>query len=113
VWGELNVRLPKEIIEFQVPYCTDIEPLSPKAVNDDMILRVAETVEDLSSQFSKWHYLFRKTYFSDFGFMMTSLVFGVNDSVSLKFNVVSDIVKNNTRTRLDNLLKKIPDIFQG
>ena len=45
--------------------------------------------------------------------MMTSLVFGVNDAVSLKFAVVSDMVKDNKITRLDNLLEKIPDIFQG
>lgn len=113
IWEALNVRLPKEIIQFQVPYCTCIEPVSQKAVSDDLILRVAETVENLSVQFAEWHHLFRQAYFSDLSFMMTSLVFGVNDTVSLKFAVVRDMVNNNTSKRLDNLLEKIPDIFHG
>jgi Fe-S-cluster containining protein len=112
MWEKLQVCLPKEIIEFQVPYCTDVEPISQIEVHDDMILRVAETVENLSGQFSPWHHIFRETYFSDLSFLLASLVFGVHDAVSLKFIVVSDIVKKGTRTRIDNLIEKIPDIFQ-
>jgi Fe-S-cluster containining protein len=112
VWEEMNIHLPKEIIEFQVPYCTDIVPVDKRAVNDDMLLSLAGTVENLSQQYARWHYLFRGNYFSDLSFLMASLIFGVNDAISLKFNVVSDILRCDNRDRLDNLLKKIPDIFQ-
>jgi len=113
IWEKMNIQLPKEIIEFQVPYCTDIVPVDKRAVNDDILLSLAETVENLSRQYARWHYLFRENYFSDLSFLMASLFFGVNDAISLKFNVVSDILRSDNRDRLDNLLKKIPDIFQG
>jgi Fe-S-cluster containining protein len=65
VWEKMNIHLPKEIIEFQVPYCTDVIPVGKRAIHDDIILSVAETVENLSRQCARWHYLFRQTYFSD------------------------------------------------
>ena len=88
-------------------------PVGKRAVHDDIILSVAETVENLSRQYARWHYLFRETYFSDLSFLMTSLFFGVNDAISLKFNVVSDILKNENRESVDDILRKVPDIFQG
>lgn len=113
VWEEMNIHLPKVIIEFQVPYCNDIAPVDERAVNDDILLGIAETVENLSQQYARWHNLFRDNYFSDLSFLMASLIFGVNDAISLKFNVVSDILRSDKRDRLDNLLNKIPDIFQA
>jgi Fe-S-cluster containining protein len=113
MWEKMNVHLPKEIIEFQVPYCADIEHISQIAVHDDMIIRVAENVEDLSGQLSPWHHVFRQTYFSDLSFLVASLFFGVHDAVSLKFTAVSDIVKKGSTKRIDNLIAKVPDIFKG
>jgi len=113
VWENMDIHLPKEIVEFQVPYCTDVVPTGKTAIHDDLIISVAETVENLSRQCARWHYLFRQNYFSDFSFLLTSLVFGVHDAVSLKITVVNDIVKKGNRRRLDTILEKIPDIFQG
>jgi Fe-S-cluster containining protein len=112
-WEKMDVHLPKEIIEFQVPYCTDVMPTGKTAIHDDLILSVAETVENLSRQCARWHYIFKETYFSDLSFFLTSLFFGFNDAILLKFNVVSDILKNENRESLDDILDKIPDIFQG
>jgi Fe-S-cluster containining protein len=112
VWEYMNIHLPKETIEFQVPYCTYVVPIGTKAIHDDIIHTVAETVENLSRQRAQWHHLFRQTYFSDLSFLLTSLVFGVQEAVSLKFKVVSDIVKKENTSSLYDILDKIPDIFQ-
>jgi hypothetical protein len=88
-------------------------PTGKTAIHDDLILSVAETVENLSRQCARWHYIFRETYFSDPSFLLTSLFFGVNDAVSLKYNVLSDILKKKNRESLYDILDKIHDIFQG
>lgn len=97
---------------MDIHYCTDVVPTGKTAIHDDLILSVAETVENLSRQCAQWHYLLRQTYFSDLSFLLTSLVFGVHDAVSLKITVVSDIVNKGNKRRLDDVQEKIPDIFQ-
>ncbi len=112
VWEKMDIHLPKQIIEFQVPYCTDVVPTGEKAIHDDIILSAAETVENLSRQCAQWHHVFRKDYFSDFSFLLTALVYGIHESISLKFNIVGDIIKEGNRKRLHDVLENIPDIFQ-
>jgi Fe-S-cluster containining protein len=112
VWENMDIHLPKEIVEFQVPYCADVVTTSKTDIHDDLIFSVAETVENLSRQCAQWHYLFRQDYFSDLSFLLSSLVFGVREAVSLKITIVSDILKKGDRRRLDNILEKIADIFQ-
>ena len=112
MWEKMDVHLPKEIVEFQVPYCADVETVMKEPIRDDMILSVAVSVENLSQQFSPWHYIFRQDYFSDLSFLMASLIFGVHGAVSLKFTIVNDVINKGNRARLNEVIHSVTDVFK-
>ena len=111
MWEKMDVRLPEEIIDFQVPYCTSVTPVVLKTIDDDKILSVAESLGSLSRRLSPWHDLFRQGYFSDLSFLMAALIFGVRESVSLKFAIVNDVVNKGTPSRLDEAINSVQDVF--
>jgi Fe-S-cluster containining protein len=111
MWEKMNVCLPKEIVEFQVPYCTDVKPFVPQTIQDDMILSVAESLEILSGQLTPWHDIFRQTYFHDLSFLLTALIFGIPNAISLKFTIVNDVINKGTHARLDAVVNSVQDVF--
>jgi Fe-S-cluster containining protein len=108
-WEYLGIFLPKSVIDFKVPYCLNVTIDGYALINDNMLLNVSENIETLSKHFFQWHYSFRQQYFSDLSFLLTSLVFGVRETVQMKFIIVSDIVTKGDRSRLDRIVNEFPD----
>ncbi|MDI6889469.1 MAG: hypothetical protein QMC83_00800 [Thermodesulfovibrionales bacterium] len=110
-WENLGVFLPQAVIDFQVPYCLNVETESHALISDEMLLNISDTIEKLSEHFSQWHQSFRQMYFSDLSFLLASLVLGFTESVRMKFDVVSNIVNTGNRARLDRAIGELPDLF--
>lgn len=111
LWGRMGITLPQEVMDFQVPYCTNVKTEGSVNIDDKLILQVEGNIKILSQQFPKEHHLFGQMYFSDFSFLFVSFIFGVDKAVSLKFFIVNDIVKTGNRARLDDTMREIFDIF--
>lgn len=110
-WNKLGVSLPQTIIDFEAPYCADVEIVGPTSIDDDALLQVADAVTVISARFSPWHQLFGQGYFSDLSFLLTSLVIGFREAIQMKFSIVSEILNTGNRTKLDNLVRELPDLF--
>jgi len=109
-WQKLGVSLPQSIIDFQVPYCMCVKVDGEKVISDEMLLHTADTITTLSEQFLEWHQLFSQLYFSDLSFLLTSLVFGFQDAIKMKFSIVREIVETGNRSGLGPVFERIPDI---
>jgi hypothetical protein len=109
-WEILGIFLPQKVIDFQVPYCVNVKTDGHTMINDDFLLNISNRIENLSQHLSHWHQSFRQQYFSDLSFLLTSLVLGVNDSVRIKFAIVSDIVTKGDKSRLDRIVDELPDL---
>ncbi len=112
IWGKMGVLLPQSVTEFQVPYCQHLERQDNMPMDDEMLMQIGRRIEELSEKFSQWHHLFNQMYFSDLSFFLASLFYGTSETVQLKFDIVSDIVKKGNRGRLDELIEHITD-FPG
>ncbi|MEW6570663.1 MAG: hypothetical protein AB1390_05755, partial [Nitrospirota bacterium] len=110
-WENLGVILPKEVMDFQLPYCRHVTVMDGQVVNDGRLLDVSKKISRLSESFGQRDIMFRQLYFSDMSFLLASLVYGFHEAVRLKFTIVRDIVKTGNRTGLYNTVEEIADIF--
>jgi hypothetical protein len=108
-WEKLGVSLPKEATEFQVPYCENVMKNGDISIDDRTLQGISEKVEGLSRQFPQWNQLFRQMYFSDLSFLMTSLLFDVEELVQMKFALVKEILGTNDLKKVDQILEGLPD----
>jgi len=110
-WHNLGITLPRQVVEFQVPYCRNVTTDKDGTFTTEQLVHTADTIETLSGQLGEWHQLFHRQYFADLSFLITSLFFGVTAAVQLKFSVVRDLITMGDRTRLDKIIDELPDIF--
>lgn len=109
-WERLGVRLPREVVEFQVPYCPHVEVVGGVAVEDGLLLEAQDRIEGLSRNLGLWHEVFRATYFADLGFLLASLAFGLREAVATKFSLVRDLLSGGDKRRLVALVEEVPDM---
>jgi Fe-S-cluster containining protein len=109
-WKGLGVGLPKNVVDFQVPYCPWVETISPQAIDDKTLLKVSDRIQGISAHFSSRHQGFARRYFSDLSFLLSAVMFGYTQAVQLKFTLVRDMVHTENRTKLDRILKELPDL---
>jgi hypothetical protein len=104
--------LPEDILQFQVPYCSRVTIDAGPQVDDSMLLHVSEKIEKLSQSFQQWHQSFRQTYFSDLGFLTAALLYGMNDAVRMKYQVVRGITQSGSRKNANRIIQDVQDIFK-
>lgn len=110
-WEKLGVSLPRDVLEFQVPYCTYVKKRETECITDAQLMHVYGQIEELSGKFSQWHRLFQQIYFSDLSFFIASLFYGTSEAVNLKFAIVNDVINRGTRARLKTVINALPDVF--
>jgi len=110
-WHSLGVSLPRQVIDFQLPYCTNVETEGGAVVEDEMLLQTAELVGALSCQLNPWHQVFRNSYFADFSFLCTSLVMGFAEAVQQKLLLVQQVVATGDRSGVARLVNTLPDLW--
>jgi Fe-S-cluster containining protein len=110
-WGRSGISLPTAVMDFHVPYCSNVKVEKNKFIDDQMLLNISDRIETLSQHFGQWDQMFRQMYFSDLSFLVASLIYGFPESVRLKFTIVSDVVKRGIREKLDKTLLEAYDIF--
>jgi Fe-S-cluster containining protein len=109
-WEQLGVRLPREVVEFQLPYCPHVEAVGEVEAKEGLLLEAQDRVEALSRRLGFWHEVYRATYFADVSFLLASFAFGLHEAVATKFSLVRDLVNTGEEGRLAHLMEEVPDI---
>jgi Fe-S-cluster containining protein len=112
-WKRLGIRLPQHVIDFKVPYCLDVEIADNITVDDNFMIHVSHEIESLSGQFPEAHHAFRQGYFSDLSFLVAAMMFGMTESVKMKFNAVKEFVIDDDREKLNTIINECSDLFAG
>ena len=98
-WENFGIILPATHTDTKIAYCTDVKTIDNVQINDAKLLSVGLEISELSQQILHWHSVFKENYFSDISFFLSSLIFGDNESLNLKFMVVSDFVKSDNKPK--------------
>jgi len=109
-WENMGISLPRDVIEFQVPYCPFVEADPLSDINDATLLDVSDSIESISEGYLQWHHRFAQRYFSDLSFLLASLAFGFTDVVRMKLEVVRNMVRTGKKERLNQVLNTLPDL---
>ena len=112
-WEHLGVRLPRQVLEVQVPYCPHVEVAGDGVVADALLLAAQGRLDELSGRLGPWHKVFRTAYFADVSFLLASLAFGLREAVATKFSLVRDLMMGEDRERLIAILEEVPDVCAG
>lgn len=113
-WKMMGIDLPEQVVDYQVPYCRDVDLQDDVNIDDQALIKSSEQIHRLSLQFQPWHQIFEQTYFSDLSFLVSSLVFGINRTVQIKLALVRDMLLHNDRSQLERVLSTLPDtMFHG
>jgi Fe-S-cluster containining protein len=110
-WNNMGVFLPREVVEFQVPYCPSVEWDRSIPFDDESLERIEESIGYLSAELEPWHRQFRDDYYSDLSFFLAGLIFGRLPAVRHKYFIVKEILETRSRTRLNSLLDGLEDSF--
>ncbi len=95
-WQQAGINLPKEVIEFQVPYCKNLKIIKGKQPNDRALLKLGKKVAYLSQEHSAaMHSMFAEDFFMDLSFWLVSMVFGKQGAANSKFMAVKAVCSGN------------------
>lgn len=111
-WQALDVTLPQAVIDFQVPYCLDVQTVENVDLNDTDLVEMAAAVESISLHFADAHQSFRQNYFADFSFLVTAMLYGHRQAVQIKFDLIKDFVHTGKRKNLNRILDEFVDPFK-
>jgi hypothetical protein len=112
-WKRLGIRLPQNVIDFNVPYCLDVHIADDRSVDDDFLIRISGQIESLSGEFPEAHQAFRQSFFSDLSFLVAAMMFGMAEAIRMKFSVVKEIIIADDREKLNTIVDECSDIFAG
>jgi Fe-S-cluster containining protein len=113
-WNRLGLELPAEMVEFEINYCDQVECTPRSGVTDDGLITILEDIYKLDQNLPEFQKEFEEAYYSDFSFLMTSLVLGVRKSILVKFAVIKEIVNQGSSKRLEDMLDKVtPDVLNS
>ena len=110
-WRTLGVTLPPDITDYCVPYCHDVHVIGDEKIYDGLLLETADRIEILSGNLNQWHQTFQTTYFKDLSFFITSLLLGLTQAVRMKFTIVRNMLSTGSRTELNHIIDKLPDLW--
>ena len=108
-WKRLEITLPQQVVDYNLPYCREVEAEVPSTMDDRRLSDIWNTVYKLSEKFSPWHRICQQNYFGDLSFLFSTLAFGFNEALQLKYNVVKDMIAFNNRNTFKQLIENLSD----
>jgi Fe-S-cluster containining protein len=111
LWKNLGVTLPEKVTEFQADYCAAVETVGPGKTSDKDLLLTAKRIEGCSRKLDPWHLTYQEGYFQDLSFLTAGLLADLSEVVRLKFTLVRDLLQTEDRNPLEQLIARVPDLF--
>ena len=110
MWQRYGIDLAPEAIIDEMDYCDQVGCKSDMVISDNRLMALLQEIYLLDSELSDLQSKFENEYYSDFSFLVTSLVLGAKKAVLGKFAVIKELSESDTDKRLNHLLSQIkPD----
>ena len=110
MWQRFGIELVPEAIANEMDYCDRVGCKSVRKISDHRLMAVLQEIYLLDNELTGLQARFENEYHSDFSFLITSLALGTKKAVLGKLAVISELSREGTNKRLENLLSQIkPD----
>ncbi len=107
MWKKFGLEVPKEVVEFEIDYCSEVSHEPGKRVNDDLLMDVLGKVYRLSRSMGDFQSRFEEDYHSDFSFLVSSLALGKREALMAKMLITKEILDAGTDRNLRRTLEMI------
>lgn len=108
-WKRLGITLPQQVVDFNMPYCREVEAEAPSTMDDLVLIDIWNAVKKLSGSLSPWHGIFQQNFFGDLSFLFSTLAFGFNEAVQLKYTIVKDMIVFKNRNTFKQAIENLTD----
>ena len=110
MWQRYGIDLAPEAIVDEMDYCDQVGCKSDTKISDTRLMALLQDIYLLDTDLADLQTKFENEYYSDFSFLMASLVLGTKKAILGKFAVIKELSRSETDKRLKNLLSQIkPD----
>jgi Fe-S-cluster containining protein len=110
MWKKFGLDVPKDVIEFEIDYCTDVTHDPAAKVTDARLMKLLEKVYVLSRSMGDLQDRFERDYHSDFSFLVSSLALGKREALMAKMLITKEVLDAGTDHNLRKTLEMIsPD----
>ena len=110
LWRRQGIELAPEAIATEMDYCDQVGCESDINISDDQLMAVLQEIYLLDHELADVQAKFESEYYSDFSFLMTSLLMSTKKAVLGKLAVINELSRFGTDNRLKNLLSQVkPD----
>ena len=114
MWKRFGIELPKEIVDFEIDYCNQVETLGKKPITDKKIMKFLQQAYELDQAVVDLQGKFENEYHSDFSLLIASLTLGMKKALLEKFIVIKEILKEGQSERLQKALDKVsPEVLRA
>jgi Fe-S-cluster containining protein len=107
MWQRYGIELAPEAIAAEMDYCDQVGCKSDIKISDNRLMAVLQEIYLLDKKLADLQTKFENEYYSDFSFLVTSLVLSTKKAVLGKFAVIKELSRSGTDKRLKNLLSQI------
>ena len=107
MWQRYGIKLAPEAIAAEMDYCDQVGCKSDIKISDNRLMAVLQEIYLLDIKLADLQTKFENEYYSDFSFLVTSLVLSTKKAVLGKFAVIKQLSRSGTDQRLKNLLSQI------
>jgi hypothetical protein len=112
MWQRYGIELAPEAIAAEMDYCDQVGCKSDIKISDNRLMAVLQEIYLLDEKLADLQTKFENEYYSDYSFLVTSLVLSTKKAVLGKFAVIKELSRAGTDKRLKNLLSQIkPEKF--
>ena len=107
MWQGYGIEMPHGAITDEMDYCDQVDCRSEMKVSDNRLMAILQAIYLLDNELADLQTKFENEYYSDFSFLMTSLVLGTKKTVLGKLAVIRELTQRGTEKHLKNLLSQI------
>ncbi len=107
MWQNYGIDMAPEAIVDEMDYCEQVGCKSDMKISDNRLMAILEEIYLLDTELSDLQTKFENEYFSDFSFLIVSLVLGTKKAILGKMAVIKELSGSGTEKRLKNLLSQI------
>jgi hypothetical protein len=108
-WKRLGITLPQQVVNFNMPYCREVEVEVPSKMDDRVLTDIWNAINKLSERLSPWHRICQQNFFGDLSFLFSTLIFGFNEALKLKYTVVKNMIAFKNRDAFKQVVENITD----
>ena len=107
MWQRYGIEMEPAATAAEMDHCDQVGCKADIKISDNRLMAVLQEIYLLDTKLADLQTKFENEYYSDFSFLVTSLVLSTKKAVLGKFAVIKELSRSGTDKRLKNLLSQI------